>query len=266
MNHALLFGRTQLTYGEVGEIAAGRLAVALSRGGAPKPYEHTDPNEDAVLAAAGAAGFLVAAADGHWGVHASEAAIDRLRAGFVADWVEGPARSADAWYQAVLHALVELNEAVLATHAEESKSRTTFALALARPAESLLVAVSVGDTHLFVATPDAVRETLPKPRRFSALGQARWTASKLEQIARFDVRPLAAVEALIAVTDGISEEGIGVGDPEVAVRDAVERARAQEPALRARSVARGLVDVALAAHVAQEAGDNVSAAVAWRPS
>jgi hypothetical protein len=265
MKRALLLGRTQQAFGEVGEVADANVAVALSRGGAPKPYAHTDPNEDAVLAASGARGFLVAAADGHWGLHASEAAIERLWEAFVADWVDGPERSADRWYQDLLHALVVLNEAVFAAHAEDVKPRTTFAIALARPGEDLLVATSIGDTHLFVATPDAVREILPKPRKFSVLGQERWSASKLEQIARFHVHPLAGVQVLVAVTDGLSEEGIGVADPEAAVRAAVDAARPLPPRARAGATARAVVDTALAAHVAQQAGDNVGAAVAWRP-
>jgi hypothetical protein len=266
VKRTLLLGRAHLAFGEVGELRDANLGVAISRGGAAKPYAHTDPNEDAVLAASGSRGFLVAAADGHWGLRASEAAIERLHDAFVSDWVDGPVRSADRWYQAVLHALVALNDAVFAAHAEDVKPRTTFAVALARPEEELLVAASIGDSHLFVATPGAVREILPKPRKFNVLGQARWSASKLEQIARFDVHPLAGVEALIAATDGLSEEGIGVADPEAVVRAAIDAARPLPLATRACTAARAVVDAALAAHVAQRAGDNVGAAVAWKPS
>jgi hypothetical protein len=266
VKRALLLGRAHLAFGEVGELRDANLGVAISRGGAAKPYAHTDPNEDAVFAASGAKGFLVAAADGHWGLRASEAAIERLRDAFVSEWVDGPERSADRWYQDVLHALVALNEAVFAAHADDVKPRTTFAVALARPHEELLVAASIGDTHLFLATPDAVREILPKPRKFNVLGQERWSASKFEQIARFDVHPLAGVEALVAATDGLSEEGIGVADPEAAVRAAIDAARTLPLAERAGATARAVVDAALSAHVAQQAGDNVGAAVAWRPS
>lgn len=265
MKHTLLLGRAQQAFGDVGAASDANVAVALSRGGAAKPYAHTDPNEDAVLAASGARGFLVAAADGHWGLHASEAAIERLRGAFVPDWVDGPERSPDRWYQDVLHALVALNEAVFASHAGDAKPRTTFALAFVRPKEELLVAASIGDTHLFVATPDAVREILPKPRKFHVLGQQRWSASRLEQIARFEVHPCAGVEALIAATDGLSEEGIGVADPEATVRATVDAARTLPLTARAAATARGIVDAAVAAHVAQQAGDNIGAAVAWRP-
>lgn len=266
MIRALLVGRAHQGFGAVGERAEGNAGVALSRGGAAKPYAHTDPNEDAVLAASGAKGFLVAAADGHWGVRASEAAIERLHDAFVADWIDGPARAPDRWYQDALHLLMALNEAVFATHHADEEPRTTFAIALVRPEEELLVAASIGDTHLFVATRDAVREILPKPRKFSVLGQQRWSASKFEQVARFDVHPTRDVEALIAATDGLSEDGIGVADPEAAVRAAIDAARALPLAERAGAAARAVVDVALIAHVAHHAGDNIGAAVAWRPS
>jgi serine/threonine protein phosphatase PrpC len=259
----LQLGRTQLALGAIGEAGGDGIAVALSRGGAPKPYTHTDPNEDCVLAARGARGWLVAAADGHWGVRASEIAAERLRDAHAGDWVDGPERSSDRWYQDVLYALVDLNDAILAAHDEEQQSRTTLAIALARPGESLLVAASVGDSHLFVATPEETHEVLANPRKFAALGGEKWTPSQMERAARFDVRPLGAVEALIAVTDGISEEGIGVAEPIGAVREALARARAGGALQRAATTARALVDAALAAHVAHEAGDNVSAAVAW---
>jgi hypothetical protein len=261
---ALLFGRTQQALGGVGEDAADGVAVALTRGGAAKPYAHTEPNEDAAFAARGAHGALVAVADGHWGVRSAEIAIEQLRDRFAADWLDGAARSADRWYQDVLHALASMNDAMLAAQTEDERSRTTFALALLRESERLLVAASVGDSHLFVATPDGVREILPRPKKFAVLGHERCSVSQLERFTRCDVRPLDAIEAAVAVTDGLSEQGIGVEDPEAAVRAAVEAARAAPPAERARSTARAIVDAAVAAHVEHRAGDNVAAAAAWR--
>lgn len=256
-------GRTQLAFGAIGEASGDGLAVALSRGGAPKPYSHTDPNEDCVLAAHGACGWLVAAADGHWGARAAEIAAERLRDAHAPDWLDGPARSSDRWYQDLLHALVDVNDAILAAHDQEQQSRTTLAIALARPGEELLVAASVGDSHLFVATPEETHEVLANPRKFAALGAEKWTPSQIERAARFDVRPLGAIELLVAVTDGLSEEGIGVAEPIEAVRTAIAAARAGDASLRASTTARAVVDAALASHVAHQAGDNVSAAVAW---
>jgi hypothetical protein len=265
MSAAILFGRSHPELGAVGEQAGDGYGAALSRGGAPKPYPHTDPNEDAVLAARGERGALVAIADGHWGARAAEIAIETVRDAHLADFVGGPERTADRWYQAVLHLVVTANDRILKAHNEEERSRTTFSLALARPAEKLLVATSVGDSHLFVATPAGVREILQKTRKITVLGHERWTASQTERAARFDVCPLDDVDALVAVTDGISESGIGVEDPLAVVTVAVTTARAADRTVRAQLLARAIVDAGVAAHVANRAGDNVSAGVAWLP-
>jgi serine/threonine protein phosphatase PrpC len=258
-----LFGRSQQELGAIGEQSAGDVAVVLTRGGAAKPYAHTDPNEDAALAARGARGSLVAVADGHWGARSAEIAVELLRDRFAADWLGGPDRSSDRWYQDVLHALAAINAAMLAEQTEDARSRTTLALALARESQRLLIAASVGDSHLFVVTPDAVREILPRSKKFAVLGHETCTVSQLERFTRFDVRPLDSIECLVGVTDGLSETGIGVEDAEVAVREAIDAARAKPLAERAASAARRIVDAALAAHAAHKAGDNVAAAVAW---
>jgi len=262
LNAAILFGRSHGELGAVGEQVGHGVAAALSRGGATKPYPHTDPNEDAVLAARGERGALVAVADGHWGARAAEIAIERVRDHHLADFVDGPERSSDRWYQEVLHLLIATNDAVLKAQSEEQRSRTTFALALARPAEKLLVATSVGDSHLFVATPALVREILPRPRKLSVFGHEKWSASQAERTARFDVRPLDDLDLLVAASDGLSEKGIGVADPLLSVTEIVTAARGGS-GNRAASIARAIVDAALAAHVAQNAGDNVAAGVAW---
>lgn len=262
MNAALLFGRSHGELGTIGEQVGPGIAAALSRGGALKPYAHTDPNEDAVIAARGSRGALVAVADGHWGTRAAEIAIECVRDRYLADFVDGSERSADRWYQDVLHLLVAANDAILAVHRDEERSRTTFALALARPAEKLLVATSVGDSHLFVASPGTVREILPRPKKLTVFGHEPWTASKAERMARFDVCPLEELDVLVAATDGLSEQGIGVADPLAAVTDAVTEARSAT-GHRAAHAARAIVERAIAAHEAQNAGDNVSAGVAW---
>ena len=263
MNAAVLFGRSQMVLGAVGEAAGAGCGAALTRGGAPKPYAHTDPNEDAVLAARGARGALVAVADGHWGARAAEIAIETVRDAHLADFVDGPERSADRWYQAVLHLVVTANDAILKSHTDDNRWRTTFALALLRPAEELLVATSVGDSHLFAGSSDGVREILQKQRKITVLGNTRWTPSQAERNARFDVCPIGGADVLVAVTDGISESGIGVADPLATVSEIVTASRALVPEARAARAARAVVDAGVAAHVANRAGDNVAAGVAW---
>jgi hypothetical protein len=54
-----------------------------------------------------------------------------------------------------------------------------------------------------------------------------------------------------------------VEDVGAAVAGCLARAARSKPELRALEAARGLVEVALAAHVRHGAGDNVASAVAW---
>jgi hypothetical protein len=259
---ALLRGRQETTLGRLGEADLGELAAAISRGGAAKPYPHVDPNEDAVLVAVGSRGALIAVADGHWGHRASECALDRIFSAHAEPWTAGPPRGADGWYQAALAALVEANDAVLALHDENERSRTTLALALARPGEDLLVSACVGDSLLYRVDGRSALE-LVRPRRPRFLGQGRVAASGFERGRCIAVETLAAPLALVAVTDGLSEDGIGVDDPAGAVSTCVQEAAGKPREERARSAARAVVEAALAAHISHDAGDNVAAAVAW---
>jgi serine/threonine protein phosphatase PrpC len=264
VNSILLAGRDYPDVGGVGEMAAEQIAVALSRGGAEKRYEYTDPNEDVALAATGRHGVLVAIADGHWGARAAEVAVAHLRDAHAENWLEAESRSLESWYQDVLHALVAANEAILAAHVPpDEKPRTTLSFAFARPKEDLLVLASAGDSHLFVAGATQVAEALPCPRKYHFLGNAKRKASQLAKEVRIDVRPLGDSRALFAVTDGISEHGIGVADPREAVRSAVASADAAAKPARASVAARALLDSVLTAHVANDAGDNIAVAVAW---
>lgn len=263
MNSVLLAGREHGEIGVVAERALARVAIAISRGGAEKRYDYTDPNEDVAVAAEGARGVLVAVADGHWGHRAAEVALLHLRDEHFGAWLDGDDRSPESWYQDVLHALVAANDAILAVHTESETPRTTLALAFARPAEGLLITASAGDSHLFVAGATQVIERLPRQRKQSFLGNASRKPSQLAREIRIEVQPLGDARVLLAVTDGISEHGIGVADPREAVRSAVGNADAALAGARVSVAARALVDAALAAHVSNDAGDNIAAAVAW---
>jgi hypothetical protein len=264
VNAVLLAGRDFTEVGTVGEAAADRIAVALSRGGAEKRYDYTDPNEDVALAASGRHGALVAVADGHWGSRAAEVALAQLRDGCVESFLDGEGRSAESWYQDVLHALVAVNDAILAAHLPpDERPRTTLAVAFARPREDLLVLASAGDSHLFAASETQVSELLTRPRKTWFLGNAKRKPSELAKEVRIEIRPLGDVRAVFAVTDGISEHGIGVDDPGGAVKSAVARANAAPAGAYAPVAARAVLDAALAAHVENDAGDNIAVAVAW---
>ncbi len=263
MNSVLLVGREHGEIGAVAEQAQKRIAVAISRGGAEKRYEYTDPNEDVALAAEGSHGVLVAVADGHWGQRAAEVALLHLRDQHFEAWLDGAERSVESWYQDVLHALVAANDAILAAHTESETPRTTLAFAFARAADDVLITASAGDSHLFVVGETQVIERLPRQRKQSFLGNASRKPSELARELRIEVQPLGDARALLAVTDGISEHGIGVTDPREAVRSAVASADAAAASARAAVAARALVDAALAAHGSNDAGDNIAAAVAW---
>lgn len=265
MKVALLRGRDHAAIGAVGEAGEGPVALALSRGGAAKPYPHVDPNEDAAACVHGTHGLLVAVADGHWGVRGAELAIESLLAAAAEAWTEGRERSPDEWYQEALGALAAANEAVLGAQGPEQRSRTTLSVGLARPARNLLVAASLGDSHLFRVGARAAVDCAgaPRGRRLLFVGQQRLTTSALEREARIEIATLDDCEALVAATDGLSEEGIGVADPARTVHEALSAARTRPADERAAAAARGVVEAALAAHRTHAAGDNVAAAVAW---
>lgn len=261
MTSILLRGQASVEIGAVAESGAGAIAAALSRGGAPKRYSYVDPNEDAALAARGGRGVLVAVADGHWGLRAAERALETLLAE-AGEWLDGPARGSDAWYQSILAALVAINNDVIATRQGNERSRTTLSFALARPAENLLVHASLGDSHLFVVD-RIVASEIPCPRKPTFLGARALRASEAEKVGRIGVQPLDAPLAIVAATDGLSEAGIGVADPAGAAYAAVAAASDEAPEGRALTVARALVETSLAAHRENDAGDNIAVSVAW---
>lgn len=264
MNAVLLRGQEHLALGAVGEAAGDEIAVAITRGGAPKPYGHTDPNEDAALAMRGPQGTLVAVADGHSGHRGAECALEAVL-GAAREWLACRPRSREAWYQLALAALVEANEAVRAEQHGGAGTRTTLSFALARPADDLLVHAALGDSHLFVVD-SVVAAEIPRPERTWFLGSGALTPSQAQRYGRIGVEALDLPVAIVAATDGLSERAIGVADPAGAVFAAVAAAAAgAAPGARAAAAARGIVDAALAAHRAHAAGDNVAAAVAWVP-
>jgi len=267
MRSALLRGRDHTRLGMTAAVAEGRAAIALSRGGAPKSYRHHDPNEDAALFAEGEGGILLAVADGHGGCDAAEAAIDRLLASFAPVWTAASAPGLrDTWATQTPSVLAELNAAILERVALGSPdtARTTLALALLRPGDDLLVFASFGDSHIFQLTAGEVLELGHEDgRRTCYLGFASETPESLTGKYVAGAQRLAGTRALVLVTDGLSERGIGVAVPEDAVAECAELAARGLPELRPLGAARGVVERALAEHRRHRAGDNVAAAVAW---
>jgi len=258
----LLAGR-DFTETGVLEVQAGeRVAVAISRGGAPKLYDYTDPNEDATLCAEGPGGQLIAVADGHWGHDGARAALERLASTGGEDWLTSQTRDPDEWRRVIFQGVQEAHEAVLRTHGEERRPRTTLALALTRPREGWIFAASVGDSHVFrVDAKGAVDLGWPRRSRSRFLGHRDADAEWVERATRIATSALRDAWGIAAVTDGISEPGIGLDEPEAAVERAFTEARAQRTG--AFGAAEGIAEAANAAQRRNAAGDNVGVAVAW---
>lgn len=127
----------EVAVAELGE----RLAVALSRGRFPKPYAHVDPNEDAVLAALGSTGRLLAVADGHYGFDAARAALEAV-AQRVDDVADDPGEADPAASLVDVCAAAEraVTDAVAVAARPRCDSRTALTLVLAT------------NNHLHVAT------------------------------------------------------------------------------------------------------------------
>jgi len=263
MPSGVLHGRDHTGGGRIAVIAEGHAVVALSRGGAPKPYAYKDPNEDGAAFARGDGGYLLVVADGHGGYEAAELAIDLLAEGFAPDWTASSA-PLPAWPELARRAVGEAHTAILdrAARGGSLESRTTLAFALVRPREDLLAWASVGDSHVFRVDAAETVELNPlgqEPVHF--LGSPSRTLETLE--IRIDSQALGATRALVLATDGLSEHGIGVDVPHEAVSAAVAHAEHAKPELRALVAARHLLEQALAAHRRHHAGDNVATAFYW---
>lgn len=271
MTSELLRGREHHALAAIETRASGDAAIALSLGGAPKVYAHTDPNEDVALFVSGERGVVVAVADGHGGVDAAEIAIAEVAAA-AAGWTTEPAGVAD-WRSEALALLVRANAAIRAqaTQGGRRLSRTTLAFALVRRGESSIRFACMGDSHVFHATPEGVLD-LARDRAHAAggrgdgaafLGFADETSDSLAGKAVIDDEPLPRTRALVLVTDGLSERGVGVDEPEEAVNEAVVAAGTTPDAAPAEALARGVVERALAAHRRRRSGDNVAVAAVW---
>ena len=271
MRSEILCGRNHHRVGALELISEGRNAIALSRGGARKTYSHTDPNEDCVAFASGPGGEIVLAADGHHGELGSEAAVGRILEEFAESWTsaEAPVRERSEWRQQGLDALMSANRAILeiAAKTQLPPAPTTFVLCLVRPAEDLLLHLSVGDSHLFAVDGDGAVELGgrdPEWKFTPFLGYEKARIEMLEQYAMIGDRRLDGLRAIVLATDGLSEPGIGVKDPASSVLSVVsEVGRESAPDRRATDACRGVAEVALRAHRAQKAGDNMGASVIW---
>lgn len=263
MKAAILRGREHLRIGAVDVIAEGAAAIALSKGGARKIYEHTDPNEDVAAFAFGAEGILAAVADGHRGHQASEILLTQLIEQPALTWTADGVDAA-SWPRQVEAFLCDANEAILRERGQTCWARTTVTLALALPARDLLLTASLGDSHCFRVGPRAVQDLARGTEAEGYfLGHEPETLATMGRKCRAEARPLGETRAIVLATDGLSEKGIGVADPSRAVLEAVDRASQAHPDVRPLEAARGVLETALEAQAKQRSGDNAASAVLW---
>lgn len=261
----MLRGRDHVQLGRVAALAEGAAALALSRGGADKPYAYWEPNEDCAGFAVGEGGVLVAVADAHKGCDASHIAVEGLLERFGPAWTAALRPDAD-WAELAARAAAELHGEVVRRGATggNPESRTTLSFALVRPRDDLLAWGCIGDSHAFVVDADTAEEvTVGADRPSWFVGATQREPAEIGAKLRKGAEAIGARRALVLVTDGISERNIGVKDPAAAVAEAVRDAADAKPDLRALEAARGVVERALQAHRAQRAGDNVAVAVVW---
>lgn len=260
MRTGLLRGRDHTLLGTLAALAEGPVAIALSRGGAAKTYAHRDPNEDAAAFAWSEHALLVAVADGHWGAEAAALVLARILEQRAPAWTApGASDLAGRWREEAPSLALDLNRALLRARV----GRTTLALGLWRPAEGQLLALAVGDSHLFHVGPGGARELCPHvDERACFLGDPRLEREHFEAVCRSVCEPTAA-GALLLATDGLSESGIGVADPLGAAAESARSAGAAPAELRPLAAARRLGETALEAQRSQRAGDNVATACAW---
>jgi len=263
---ALLRGREHPELGAVHAVAERNVAIALSRGGAPKRYPHADPNEDAAGFAIGREGVCLGVADGHGGAEAAEIALLHLLGETAEQWTEEPCPFDEkSWRRQGVAALCDANRHVRLErgHRLGQGARTTLGLAVVLPKLGLLLSAAVGDSHLFVVDASAVRELTPAGEQVGFLGDAHEGPTELGEITRLAVEPLAGLRAIVLVTDGLSERGIGVVSPAAAVAEAVRLAEKERSAAPGLSAARALAETALEAHRRNRSGDNVAVALLW---
>jgi len=270
LRSARLLGRDHHTLGALAAVAEGPAAITLSRGGAVKRYTHTEANEDATLFAHDDGGTFVAVADGHHGAAGAQAVIAYLEAEWAPRWTATAPLPPDeaGWSTEAMRALAGANDAVLADAARRGlpPAPTTLALGIVRCGEERVLWAGIGDSHVFSVDGESATDLLKASladRRTAFLGYETLDARAIAGRSAAGLCPCTGLRALVLATDGLSETGIGVEEPERAVHEATLASAAVEPELRPLELARRVSGAALAAHRRHAAGDNIASAVVW---
>lgn len=271
MPASILLGRDHHALAEVTVSADEPAALAISLGGAAKTYAHTDPNEDAALLVRGAGGMLLAVADGHGGADASEIAIEVLAARGET-WTAATWHCED-WSGEAVSLLLQANTAIRDAAARGGRrlSRTTLAFALVRPEDPVIRFASIGDSHVFHVTPEGALDLAQAEAHDAGrspeggsyfLGFGEESAESLADKIHASDEPLPRTVALVLATDGLSERGVGVDEPEDAVA-AIALETAACDAGRGAALAKAVATIAVDTHRRRRSGDNIAVAALW---
>lgn len=264
MRSAILVGRDHRQIGALELVAEGPCAVALSRGGAAKTYNHTDPNEDACLFASGPGGVLIAVADGHSGEIGAAVSVEWLLQTRAEAWTSEAPRDKGELLADFSAVLVEIN-AKIRSAAEGfglPPAPTTLSFVLIRPADEYLAHASVGDSHTYYSRPGDVCDFGWAADRREAphyLGDLPDAAADMR--CEVAAQALGDLESVVLVTDGFSEQGIGLAQPLATLEEIVAAHRPEAPDRRATEICRATCDAALASQRKNRAGDNIACAV-----
>ena len=125
-----MFGEDHEVLGEIAVVDLGpATAIGMSRGKYPKGYRTLDLNEDACTAGSGAAGILLAVADGHWGFDAARAALQSVRDS-APELLDSGRSGGEVVQQALAAASEAVRHALAGITGERAGSRTTLTVAL----------------------------------------------------------------------------------------------------------------------------------------
>jgi serine/threonine protein phosphatase PrpC len=265
MRSGLLRGRDHLQLGAVAALAERRVAIALSRGGAAKTYQHQDPNEDACAFAWTEHAWLVAVADGHWGHGGAELALARpARAPRAALDLAGRDRARRPLVPRGARRGARPEPRADRCRQRRDHDRPHDARARAGAAARRLVVGAAGRRQPPVRRGRSARErVVPRRERPGDVHRRRASRPRRDRTRRALRGRALEPRAIVLATDGLSEPAIGVENPARAVAESVGAARAVGPELRPLTAVRGLAERALAAQRANAAGDNVATACVW---
>jgi len=172
--------------------------------------------------------------------------------------------------------LLDLNDALLTDPERGSRElfRTTLAIGLLLPAVSQLHFASIGDSHLFLIRPDGAHDLIAEKSAYGFpyyLGDCPETPVSLQEKCVAGSTSLQDAWAVIAVTDGISEEGIGFADaPKTLAELSHSVCDPIVGAIELRgetilTLARTITEKAIEAQKRQKSGDNIALAASGIP-